>query len=116
MRITGLTHDRLSGPYGTVLRRVCDHHLIVTNVPAFAEQHVVRDAPPCSACDERSQLVEDGPGLYGARMLRSMLLAAGERMRVYLPYGTQWYGYFMRRLAERPANVAFFLRALASRG
>ena len=35
---------------------------------------------------------------------------------VYVPYGTQWYGYFMRRLAERPANVAFFLRALASPG
>ena len=44
------------------------------------------------------------------------LAAAGERMRVYVPYGTQWYGYFMRRLAERPANVAFFLRALATRG
>ena len=43
------------------------------------------------------------------------LAAAGERMRVYVPYGTQWYGYFMRRLAERPANVAFFLRALATR-
>ncbi len=32
-------------------------------------------------------------------------------MRVYVPYGEQWYPYFMRRLAERPANVAFFLRA-----
>ena len=54
--------------------------------------------------------------LYGVRPDAQVeLAAAGERMRVYLPYGTQWYGYFMRRLAERPANVAFFLRALASR-
>jgi proline dehydrogenase len=35
---------------------------------------------------------------------------------VYVPFGTQWYGYFMRRLAERPANLTFFLRALARRG
>ena len=55
--------------------------------------------------------------LYGVRPDAQVeLAAAGERMRVYVPYGTQWYGYFMRRLAERPANVAFFLRALASRG
>jgi proline dehydrogenase len=54
--------------------------------------------------------------LYGVRPDAQVdLAAAGERMRVYVPYGTQWYGYFMRRLAERPANVAFFLRALASR-
>ena len=33
-------------------------------------------------------------------------------MRIYVPYGQQWYGYFMRRLAERPANVRFFLRSL----
>jgi proline dehydrogenase len=55
--------------------------------------------------------------LYGVRPdAQVALAAAGERMRVYVPYGTQWYGYFMRRLAERPANVAFFLRALATRG
>jgi proline dehydrogenase len=36
-------------------------------------------------------------------------------MRVYLPYGSDWYGYLVRRLAERPANLAFFLRALSSR-
>ena len=55
--------------------------------------------------------------LYGVRPDAQVeLAAAGERMRVYVPYGTQCYGYFMRRLAERPANVAFFLRALATRG
>ncbi len=40
---------------------------------------------------------------------------AGARVRVYLPYGSDWYGYFARRLAERPANVAFFLRSLLRR-
>ncbi len=44
------------------------------------------------------------------------LVAAGNRVRVYVPFGDQWYGYFMRRLAERPANLTFFLRALATRG
>ncbi|WP_330231631.1 proline dehydrogenase family protein [Nocardia sp. NBC_00508] len=39
------------------------------------------------------------------------LVAAGHSLRVYVPYGDQWYGYFMRRLAERPANIAFFLRS-----
>ncbi|HEY9472567.1 MAG TPA: proline dehydrogenase, partial [Mycobacteriales bacterium] len=42
------------------------------------------------------------------------LVAGGETVRVYLPYGTQWYGYLMRRLAERPANLTFFLRSLVS--
>ncbi|UGT43876.1 proline dehydrogenase family protein [Nocardia yamanashiensis] len=51
--------------------------------------------------------------LYGIRDdEQRRLAAAGHRMRVYVPYGDEWYGYFMRRLAERPANLAFFLRAL----
>ncbi|MFC0860772.1 proline dehydrogenase family protein [Sphaerimonospora cavernae] len=51
--------------------------------------------------------------LYGIRTDRQReLAAAGHRVRVYVPFGDDWYGYFMRRLAERPANVAFFLRAL----
>jgi proline dehydrogenase len=55
--------------------------------------------------------------LYGVRPDEQRRLAdEGHRVRVYLPYGTDWYGYFMRRLAERPANVGFLLRALASRG
>ena len=40
----------------------------------------------------------------------------GHTVRVYVPYGAQWYGYLMRRLAERPANLAFFARALVSKG
>jgi proline dehydrogenase len=46
--------------------------------------------------------------LYGVRRdLQERLVKEGYRMRVYVPFGTQWYPYLMRRLAERPANVAF---------
>ncbi|MFD4357020.1 proline dehydrogenase family protein [Nocardia sp. NPDC058518] len=51
--------------------------------------------------------------LFGIRAdEQQRLAAAGNHVRVYVPYGDQWYGYFMRRLAERPANLGFFLRAL----
>jgi proline dehydrogenase len=43
------------------------------------------------------------------------LVKAGERVRVYIPYGQEWYGYLMRRLAERPQNLSFFLRSLISK-
>ncbi|MFC9553600.1 proline dehydrogenase family protein [Rhodococcus sp. NPDC056960] len=53
--------------------------------------------------------------LYGIRDTEQLRLIGDDKhLRVYLPYGQQWYGYFMRRLAERPANLAFFLRSLAS--
>ena len=55
--------------------------------------------------------------LYGIRPHEQDRLArAGNRMRIYVPYGHEWYGYLMRRMAERPANLAFFLRALATKG
>ena len=51
--------------------------------------------------------------LYGIRRdLQSSLVAEGYGMRVYVPFGRQWFPYFMRRLGERPANVAFVLRSL----
>jgi proline dehydrogenase len=54
--------------------------------------------------------------LYGVRPEAQRALAAGgRRVRVYLPYGSAWFPYFMRRLGERPANVMFFLRSLTSR-
>jgi len=53
--------------------------------------------------------------LYGIRPEEQRRLArAGETVRVYVPYGTDWYGYLMRRLAERPQNLTFFLRSLIS--
>ena len=49
--------------------------------------------------------------LYGIRRdLQRKLIDAGFRLRLYVPYGTEWYPYFMRRLAERPANLWFVLR------
>jgi proline dehydrogenase len=55
--------------------------------------------------------------LYGIRPDEQLRLAQlGHTVRVYVPYGGEWYGYLMRRLAERPSNTAFFLRAMATRG
>ncbi|HEY8370709.1 MAG TPA: proline dehydrogenase family protein [Thermodesulfobacteriota bacterium] len=55
--------------------------------------------------------------LYGIGAdLRDRLLAAGYRVRVLVPFGESWYGYFMRRLAERPANLLFVLRAALQGG
>ena len=51
--------------------------------------------------------------LYGVRRdLQRMLVGRGYTVRIYVPYGHEWYPYFMRRLAERPANVGFMLRAI----
>ncbi|MEU2115971.1 proline dehydrogenase family protein [Streptomyces sp. NPDC016459] len=55
--------------------------------------------------------------LYGIRGEEQQRLAAeGHRMRVYTAYGTDWYGYFMRRLAEKPANLLFFVRSILTKG
>ncbi|MGW1160611.1 proline dehydrogenase family protein [Streptomyces sp. NPDC002519] len=54
--------------------------------------------------------------LYGIRSEEQLRLAAeGHRMRVYTAYGTDWYGYFMRRLAEKPANLRFFARSVLTK-
>ncbi len=54
--------------------------------------------------------------LYGIRPdEQKRLSSSGERVRVYIPYGTEWYGYLMRRLAERPQNLTFFLKSLVSK-
>jgi proline dehydrogenase len=51
--------------------------------------------------------------LYGVRRdLQAMLVAAGYRVRVYIPFGREWFPYFMRRLGERPANVMFVIRGI----
>ncbi len=55
--------------------------------------------------------------LYGIRPAEhERLSAAGHKMRIYVPYGDEWYGYLVRRMAERPANALFFARSLVSRG
>lgn len=69
---------------------------------AYAYQH---DIPPTAY---------EFQMLYGVRReLQADLARRGYQVRIYVPYGTHWYPYFMRRLAERPANLLFFLRALA---
>jgi proline dehydrogenase len=55
--------------------------------------------------------------LYGTRPDEQKRIAdRGDQMRVYIPYGQEWYGYLMRRMAERPANTIIFMRALATKG
>jgi proline dehydrogenase len=80
--------------------------------PAIASHDDARMAPVLEAAGTRT-----GPWefqmLYGVRRDRQReLAAAGNDMRVYVPYGEAWYPYLTRRMAERPANLAFFLRAL----
>jgi proline dehydrogenase len=62
-------------------------------------------------------------GTYEYQMLfgirpdeQKRLVANGEKVRVYVPYGDQWYGYLMRRLAEKPSNLGFFARSLVTKG
>ena len=76
--------------------------VIISAVPDIAAES------SCGAGDFEYQM------LYAIRDGEQRRLAdAGNEVRVYVPFGTQWYGYFVRRLAERPANLTFFLRALA---
>jgi proline dehydrogenase len=65
---------------------------------------------------ERTQGSYEFQMLYGIRPDEQQRLAeAGEKVRVYLPYGNEWFGYLMRRMAERPSNLALFLRSLVSK-
>ena len=84
------------------------YHAIATHderlIAATQEYARVHDIPP-----DRYEFQL----LYGIRRdLQRDLLRQGERVRLYVPYGRQWYAYFMRRLAERPANLLFLLRNL----
>jgi proline dehydrogenase len=64
----------------------------------------------------RSQGSYEYQMLYGIRPDEQRRLAeSGETVRVYVPYGTEWYGYLMRRLAERPQNLSFFVKSLVSK-
>ena len=66
--------------------------------------------------DHQRRLPFEFQMLYGVRpQAQKELAAAGYPIRIYVPYGSRWYPYLVRRLAERPANLGFFLRALVSR-
>jgi proline dehydrogenase len=81
-------------------------------IPAIATHDDARLAPVLDVADHRTGAWEFQM-LHGVRRDRQAeLVEAGHEVRVYVPYGDAWYPYFSRRLAERPANFAFFARAL----
>ena len=85
--------------------------MLATHDPRLVE---IADARAVAA--GRSPASFEHQMLYGIRPAEQLRLAGGgARMRVYVPYGNDWYAYLVRRLAERPANLVFFLRSLASR-
>jgi proline dehydrogenase len=85
--------------------------MVATHDPAL-----VRLTKTLVAKHRRDRATFEFQMLYGVRRdLQEQIVAEGYRLRVYVPYGTQWYPYFMRRLAERPANLHFFLSNLAKR-
>jgi len=79
-------------------------HVIIENSIEFIKQHGISD--------DRYEFQM----LYGVRRdLQEQLVRDGWRVRIYIPFGTEWYPYFMRRLAERPANVLFIAKNLFRR-
>jgi proline dehydrogenase len=98
--------------------RMLDSLLAVNPYPMVAthDPAMVRFTKTLVARHRRDRDSFEFQMLYGVRRdLQAQVVAEGYRLRVYLPYGTQWYPYFMRRLAERPANLYFFLSNLVKR-
>jgi proline dehydrogenase len=89
----------------------CMHELMLHGNYAGIATHdeaVIRDAKRFAKAKDIAPSRYEFQMLYGVRRdLQDLLVREGYRMRVYVPFGTRWYPYLMRRLAERPANVAF---------
>ena len=89
----------------------CMHELMLKgNYPGIAthDEAIIREAKRFAKANDIAPDRYEFQMLYGVRRdLQDQLVREGYRMRVYVPFGTQWYPYLMRRLAERPANVAF---------
>jgi proline dehydrogenase len=89
----------------------CMHALMqYGNYPGIAthDEAIIREAKRFAKQNQIAPSRFEFQMLYGVRRdLQNQLVREGYRMRVYVPFGTQWYPYLMRRLAERPANVAF---------
>jgi len=89
----------------------CMHELMLKgNYPGIAthDEAIIREAKRFAKANNVAPDRYEFQMLYGVRRdLQDRLVREGYRMRVYVPFGTQWYPYLMRRLAERPANVAF---------
>jgi proline dehydrogenase len=83
--------------------------------PAIAthDEKIIQDAKNFASARSLSRDSFEFQMLYGIRRdLQRRLVAEGYRLRLYVPFGKAWYPYFMRRLAERPANVLFLARNL----
>lgn len=89
----------------------CMHELMQNgNYPGIAthDEAIIKEAKAFAKAKSIAPDRFEFQMLYGVRRdLQDQLVREGYRMRVYVPFGTQWYPYLMRRLAERPANVAF---------
>lgn len=89
----------------------CMHELMLKgNYPGIAthDEAIIKNAKQFAKENQIASNRFEFQMLYGVRRdLQDKLVREGYRMRVYVPFGTQWYPYLMRRLAERPANVAF---------
>lgn len=82
------------------------YHAIATHDP-----RMIAETIRCAAEKRISKDDFEFQMLYGVRSdLQRMLVRDGYRVRIYVPYGREWFPYFMRRLAERPANIGFFVR------
>ena len=93
------------------MRLLLDHGVY----PAIAthDEHIITETRNYAAERQIGKDHFEFQMLYGIRRdLQTTLVADGYRMRVYIPFGKEWFPYFMRRLGERPANVGFVLRAL----
>jgi proline dehydrogenase len=97
--------------YGRLMERL----LVAGTHPAIAthDERLINRALEIARSEDISPDRFDFEMLFGVRRdLQLRLVSAGYRVRVYLPYGEEWYPYLVRRLAERPANLGFFVRAL----
>jgi len=97
--------------YRRQMRLLLDHGVY----PAFAthDEALLREIRDYTAARKITQDRFEFQMLYGIRRdLQASLWAEGYRMRVYVPFGQEWFSYFMRRLGERPANVMFVIQAL----
>ena len=95
--------------------RLAEQLLLYGHAPAIAthDERLIRRAREFAASRGLAKDRFEFQFLYGIRRdLQERLVADGYRVRVYVPFGTHWYPYFMRRLAERPANVVFIARHL----
>jgi proline dehydrogenase len=96
-----------------------DRLLVEGSYPAFAthDPRIIRRAIALAGREGIGPERFEFQMLYGVRRdLQDRLVADGWTVRVYVPFGREWYPYFMRRLAERPANVAFLLRSVLREG